>query len=87
MQVSTNGERGRSMGSRKPSAQVKQRALFESNAPDLSDLFSREAEHAHRAQVEREQALEKKTCTSKNRYSTRTEAKEAIASPSTEGAD
>ena len=68
------------MGSRKPSAWAKQRASFEAGAPDLSDLFSREDERSRRAQVEREQALERKACTSKNRYSTRAEAKEAIAS-------
>ncbi len=68
------------MGSKKPSARAKQRAAFESNIGDLSSLFEREERHREQVAAEREEAKRRKACSSKNRYVTRAEAEEAVAS-------
>ena len=62
------------MGSRKPSAKAKQVAAFKSQLVDLSDSFAREETRRKRMSGEKEAALRKKACESKNRYSSRSEA-------------
>ena len=67
-----------SMGSRKPSAKAKQVAAFRSQLADLSDPFVREETRRKRISREKEAALRKKACESKNRYSSQSEARVVI---------
>ena len=66
------------MGSRKPSAKAKQVEAFRSQLGGIDDLFAREEARRENASVQREAALRNKACESKNRYSSRAEAQEAI---------
>ncbi len=66
------------MGSRKPSARAKRVAQFRESLGSLDDVFAREEKESSRREREREQALERKGCTSKQRYAFRSEAEEAI---------
>lgn len=68
------------MGSKKPSARAKQIAAFKSELGGLDDLFAREDARREQAQEEHDAALRRKACESKNRYASRTEAEDAIAS-------
>lgn len=68
------------MGSKKPSARAKQIAAFKSELGGLDDLFAREDARRERAREDHDAALRRKACESKNRYATRAEAEEAIAS-------
>ena len=52
----------------------------------MDDLFAREEEHIRRAEAEHDEALERKACTSKNRYATRAEAEDAIRACAQHGA-
>ena len=68
------------MGSRKPSAKAKQVARFRSELGGMDDVFAREdARRSERAE-QKEAALRKKACESKNRYSCKHDAEVAIAS-------
>ena len=65
------------MASNKRSARAKQRAAFEAgfDGNAMGDLFTREREREDR----HEAALRRKACESKNRYSSKAEAENAIA--------
>lgn len=69
------------MASNKRSARVKQRAAFEAGFDGcaMGDLFARERERGERLAAEHETALRRKACESKNRYSSKEEADDAIA--------
>lgn len=73
------------MTSRKGAAKARQRAAFEAGAGDLGDLFAREERRRDEASAEREAALRHRACESKNRYPSRTDAEEAIASCAAHG--
>ena len=80
-------ERRPTMGSRKPSARAKKIAAFKASFVDadgfpasLSDPFAQEDRKRAERERERAEALRNKACESKNRYDTRVEAEEAIAS-------
>ena len=69
--------------SKKPSANMKKVAAFksqlgDSSLSDMDDIFAREERRSERQEAEREQALYKKSCTSKNRYVSKAEAEETI---------
>lgn len=75
------------MGSRKPSARAKKVAAFKASFVDadgfpasMSDPFALEDRKRAEREREREEALRNKACEAKNRYGTRAEAEEAIAS-------
>lgn len=69
------------MASNKRSARAKQRAAFEAgfDGNAMGDLFTREREREDRLDAEHEAALRRKACESKNRYSSKAEAGNAIA--------
>ena len=78
------------MGSKKKSAQTKQReaflSSFSANSHNAVDnMFAREAQRLEAAAAEREAALRNKACLSKNRYASKSEAEEAIASCAAHG--
>lgn len=75
-----------SMGSRKRSARQKQVEAFKAQlASDLDEIYARaRAEHSA-ADERRENAYRAKSCESKNRYATRWDAQEAIASCAAHG--
>lgn len=68
------------MASRKPSAKAKRVAEFKAQLGGMDDAFFREERRRDKKAAEHEAALEKKMCTSKNRYPTRADAEEAIES-------
>ena len=69
------------MASNKRSARAKQRAAFEAgfDGCSMGDLFARGREREKCLDVEHEAALRRKACESKNRYSSKAEANDAIA--------
>ena len=69
----------RAMASNKRSARQRQRAVFEAQLDDMSDVFSREERRQERFEQRKEAALRHRACESKNRYATRLEAEDAIA--------
>ncbi len=71
---------GGTMTSRKPSARAKQIADFKAGFGGMDDLFEREDRLRAEREKEREAALRSKACESKNRYRSRAEAEQAIAS-------
>lgn len=73
------------MTSKKRSAKAKQIAEFKAQLGGMDDIFERE--QAHRADVaeQKEAALRRKSCESKNRYRSRAEAEEAIAACAAHG--
>jgi len=73
------------MGSRKPSANAKRVKEFKSQLGGLDDLFAREDERRESLSQHKEAALREKACTSKNRYASHAEAKEAIAACAAHG--
>lgn len=74
------------MASHKRSALKKQRSAFEAGLDSffgpnaVDDLFAQEEHRRETMDEEREAALRRKACESKNRYVTRAEAEDAIAS-------
>lgn len=66
------------MGSRKPSAKAKQVAAFKAELGGMDDIFAREERRREQRAAEHEEALREKACRSKNRYSCRSKAEEAI---------
>ena len=68
------------MGSRKPSANAKRVQQFKSQLGGLDDLFASEHRREERMSEEKEAARRQKSCESKNRYASKTEAQLAIAS-------
>ena len=73
-------EGGAFMGSKKRSAWAKQKADFNASLGGMDDVFAREDDRRRHASAEKEAALRKKACESKNRYSCKSDAEEAIAS-------
>ena len=67
------------MASRKPSANAKRVSEFKSQLGGLDDLFAREEQRREGLSAQKEAALRNKACESKNRYSSRYEAEQAIA--------
>ena len=67
------------MASRKPSANMKRVQRFKSELGGFDDLFSLEREREERLSDEKEAAQRRKSCESKNRYSSRSEAEVVIA--------
>ena len=68
------------MGSRKPSANAKRVQQFKSQLGGLDNLFDSEHRREERLSEEKEAARRQKSCESKNRYPSKTEAQLAIAS-------
>ena len=73
------------MASRKPSAQAKRVSKFKSELGGLDDLFASEERRADDLTAKKEAALRDKACESKNRYPSRYEAEQAIASCAAHG--
>ncbi len=67
------------MGSRKRSAQQKRIAQFKAVLGGLDDLYGREERRNEGADERREAVRRQRSCESKQRYATRTEAEDAIA--------
>ena len=68
------------MASRKPSAKAKQVNAFKAQFTSLDDAFARERDRKEALSAQTEAALRNKACESKNRYSSPSEARAAIAS-------
>lgn len=74
------------MGSNKRSARARERAAFELQLGEgwlggaLDDAFAREDARKQARAEERDAALRNRSCESKNRYASRSDAEEAIAS-------
>lgn len=66
------------MGSRKRSARAKQVAEFKASLGGMDDAFEREHQRRENRSAEKEAALRKKACESKNRYSCKSEAEATI---------
>ena len=74
------------MGSRKPSANRKRVAQFKSELGGLDDLFDSERRREERLADDKEAAQRLKSCESKNRYASRSEAQQAAAACAEHGA-
>ncbi|VEH02684.1 Uncharacterised protein [Slackia heliotrinireducens] len=68
------------MGSKKRSARAKQVAEFKASLGGMDDVFGREERRRIAASEEKEAALRRKACESKNRYSCKSDADQAILS-------
>lgn len=68
------------MGSRKGSAKAKQIARFKAGLGGMDDLFDKEEALRDKRAQEKDAALRRKACESKNRYASRMEAEDAIRS-------
>ena len=68
------------MGSKKRSARAKQVAQFKAQLGGMDDVFERDQQRRENRSAEKEAALRKKACESKNRYSCRSDAEAAIRS-------
>lgn len=68
------------VGSKKRSAWAKETAEFKASLGGMNDIFAREEQRNARRSQEKEAARRKKACESKNRYASRYEALDAIAS-------
>lgn len=69
------------MGSKKRSAQAKELAAFKAQlGGGMDELFERESKRVKDDERNASEAMREKACASKNRYATRSEAEDAIAS-------
>lgn len=68
------------MPSKKRNARQRQQEAFEAQLGGLDDVFARAERESAAAEVRREAAYRTKSCSSKNRYDTRQDARAAIAS-------
>ena len=66
------------MGSRKGSARAKRQAQFKAQLGGMDDVFAAEGKRAQARAQQKQDALRKKACSSKNRYSCKGEADAAI---------
>lgn len=66
------------MASRKPSANAKRVQRFKSQLGGLDDLFVSEEGRIEQLAQDKQAARREKTCSSKNRYASRSEAQSAI---------
>ena len=78
LRQSLQGSYNNRMGSRKPSAKAKQVKQFRSQLGGMDGLFAREESRQSKSQERKEAARRKKACESKNRYTSRGEAQQAI---------
>lgn len=67
------------MASHKRSALKRQRDAFEAGLGSMDDVFAHEEKHHETMAEDREAAMRRKACKSKNRYATRVKAEGAIA--------
>ena len=67
------------MGSKKRSSWSKQKAEFNASLGGMDSLFFFFLEHQQKKRAEKEAALRKKACESKNRYISKSEAEAAIS--------
>lgn len=67
------------MGSKKRSSWSKQKAEFNASLGGMDSLFASEGERQKNKRAEKEAALRKKACESKNRYISKSEAEAAIS--------
>ena len=67
------------MASHKPSARAKRVAAFKADFFDAGDSFEREHQHLDNLDAKRDQAFREKSCASKQRYTCKSDALEAIA--------
>lgn len=75
----TKERRGGEMGSKKRSSWSKQKAEFNASLGGMDSLFASEGERQQKKRAEKEAALRKKACESKNRYMSKSEAEAAIS--------
>ena len=68
------------MGSKKRSNWAKQKADFNASLGGMDDVFARETKRKQHLSEQKDAALRQKTCESKNRYTSKSEAEQAIAS-------
>ena len=66
------------MGSRKGSAKAKRIAEFKAGLGGMDDVFARENARKSKKAAEKDAALRRKACESKNRYSCKSDAEAAI---------
>lgn len=66
------------MGSRKGSAKAKRIAEFKAGLGGMDDVFAREDARKSKKAAEKDAALRRKACESKNRYSCKSDAEAAI---------
>lgn len=66
------------MGSRKGSAKAKRIAEFKAGLGGMDDVFARENARKSKKAAEKNAALRRKACESKNRYSCKSDAEAAI---------
>ena len=74
------------MASRKPSANAKRTAAFKAGLGSMDDVFERECARKERSAEEREEALVRKACWSKNCYGSGDDAAEAARACAAHGA-
>ena len=67
------------MGSKKRSAWAKQKAEFNASLGGMDDAFAHEDARRKQRSADKEAALRRKACESKNRYCSKSEAEAAIA--------
>ena len=68
------------MGSKKRSSWSKQKAEFNASLGGMDNLFASEGKRQQKNRAEKEAALRKKACESKNRYTSKSDAEAAITS-------
>ena len=67
------------MGSKKRSSWSKQKAEFNASLGGMDSLFANEGKRQQKNRAEKEAALRRKACESKNRYTSKSEAEAAIS--------
>jgi hypothetical protein len=68
------------MGTKKRSSWSKQKAEFNASLGGMDNLFASEGKRQQKNRAEKEAALRKKACESKNRYTSKSDAEAAITS-------
>ena len=68
------------MGSKKRSAWAKQKAEFNASLGGMDDLFAKEGQRQQKKHEDKEATLRRKACESKNRYTCKADAEDAIVS-------
>lgn len=78
--LSATRERRGEMDSKKRSSWSKQKAEFNASLGGMDNLFASEGKRQQKNRAEKEAALRKKACESKNRYTSKSDAEAAITS-------
>ena len=73
------------MGSKKRSSWSKQKAEFNASLGGMDNLFASEGKRRQKNRAEKEAALRKKACESKNRYTSKSNSEAAITSSASYG--